>query len=85
MGTGHREVLGGSNDRTVTYNLRNRWCRRWKAYYIQSLVGFGADSGLLLLLLFLADWLNWFNAELSPKRNWREPRSPEVGEEGDCT
>ena len=28
-------------------------------------------------------WLNLFNAELSPKRYWREPRSQEVGEEGD--
>ena len=24
-------------------------------------------------------WLNVFNAELSPKRYWRGPRSPEVG------
>ena len=28
-------------------------------------------------------WLNLFNAELSPKRFWRGPRSQEVGEEGD--
>ena len=27
------------------------------------------------------DWV--FNAELSPKRYWRGPRSQEVGEEGD--
>ena len=28
-------------------------------------------------------WLKGFNAELSPKRYWRGPRSQEVGEEGD--
>ena len=26
-----------------------------------------------------------FNAELSLKKYWREPRSQEVGKEGDCT
>ena len=30
-------------------------------------------------------WLNVFNAELSPKRYWRGPRSQEVGEEGDSS
>ena len=30
-------------------------------------------------------WLNLFNAELSPKRYWRGPRSQELGEEGDYT
>ena len=33
----------------------------------------------------LVGWMNWFNAELSPKRYWRGPMSQEVGEEGDCT
>ena len=32
-----------------------------------------------------AVWLDLFNAELSPKRCWRGPRSQEVGEEWDCT
>ena len=27
-------------------------------------------------------WLNLFNAEFSPKRYWRGPRSQELGEEG---
>ena len=31
----------------------------------------------------LVGWLKWFNAELSPTRYWRGPRSQEVGEEGD--
>ena len=30
----------------------------------------------------LVGWLNVFNAELSPKRYRRGPRSQEVGEEG---
>ena len=30
-------------------------------------------------------WLNGINAELSPERSWREPRSQEVGEKGDYT
>ena len=30
----------------------------------------------------LFGWLDLFNAELSPKRQWRELRSQEVGEEG---
>ena len=29
-------------------------------------------------------WLNWINAELSPKRYWRGSKF-QVGEEGDCT
>ena len=33
----------------------------------------------------LFGWLDLFNAELSPKRQWRELRSQEVGEEGKST
>ena len=36
----------------------------------------------LLLPIDWLVWLNWFNAEFSPKRFWRGPRSQEVGEEG---
>ena len=35
-----------------------------------------------LLGVSLVGWLHWFNAELSPKRYWRGPKSQEVGEEG---
>ena len=34
---------------------------------------------------WLVGWLNWFNAELSPERYFRGPRSHEVEEEGDYT
>ena len=33
----------------------------------------------------LVVWCNLFNAELSPKKFWRGPRSQETGKEGDCT
>ena len=33
----------------------------------------------------MVSWLNWFNAELSPKKYWWGPRSQEVGEEGGYT
>ena len=34
---------------------------------------------------FVLSFVGLFNAELSPERCWRGPRSQEVGEEGDCT
>ena len=38
---------------------------------------------VVIVIGCLVVWLNVFNAELSPKRYWRGPRSQEVGEEGD--
>ena len=39
----------------------------------------------MLLARVMLVWFKLLNAELSPKRYWRRPRSQEVGEEGDCT
>ena len=30
-------------------------------------------------------WLNWFDAELSPKKYWRGPKSQEMRVQGDYT
>ena len=35
---------------------------------------------LIVIYLFAVGWLSRFNAELSPKRYWRGPRSQEVGD-----